>query len=239
MLPPDYKEGTRYPTVLDAYPLDYTDKEVAGQVRNTSQTFTSTWGADARLYALAGYVVLYNTAIPIVGPATSAYDSYTEQLVASAKAAIDKAVELGVTDPDRVGVIGHSHGALMVANLLARSTLFKAGIARSGAYNKTLTMFGFQNERRTLWEGRDVYLDVSPLFFADKINSPLLLIHGDLDQNPGTTPIQSERMYEAVRGVGGTTRLVMLPFEGHGYRSLESVQHVLYEMVRWFDMYVK
>jgi dipeptidyl aminopeptidase/acylaminoacyl peptidase len=239
LLPPDYKPGTRYPTVIEAYPLDYTDKGVAGQVRESPRSFMSSWGPDVQLLALAGYVVLYNAAIPIVGPSMKAYDTYIEQLTASAKAAIDKAVEIGVTDPNRVGVIGHSHGALMVANLLAHTTLFKAGVARSGAYNKTLTMFGFQSERRTLWEGRETYLNVSPLFFADKIKAPLLLIHGDLDQNPGTTPLQSERMFEAVRGVGGTTRLVMLPFEGHGYQSLESVQHVLYEMVRWFDMYVK
>ena len=239
LLPPGYKKGTRYPTVLHAYPLDYTDEKVAGQVRDSDKTFTTVYGPNELLYALAGYVVLYNTAIPIVGPSMTAYDTYTEQLVASAKAAIDKAVELGVTDPKRVGVIGHSHGALMAANLLARSTLFRAGVARSGAYNKTLTTFGFQNERRTLWEGQKVYLDVSPLFFADKIKAPLLLIHGDLDANPGTTPMQSERMFEAIRGVGGTARLVMLPFEAHGYQSLESVQHVLYEMVNWFDRYVK
>jgi dipeptidyl aminopeptidase/acylaminoacyl peptidase len=239
ILPPEYKEGTRYPTILYAYPRDYTDKKIAGQVRNTEKSFTTTWGADTRLLALAGYVVLYNAAIPIVGPSMKAYDTYTEQLVAGAKAAVDKAVELGVTDPDRVGVIGHSHGALMAANLLAHSSLFNAGIARSGAYNKTLTMFGFQNERRTLWEGREIYLKVSPLFYADKIKAPLLLIHGDIDSNPGTTPLQSERMFEAIRGVGGTTRLVMLPFEGHGYKSRESVQHVLYEMVSWFDQYVK
>jgi len=239
LLPPGYKKGTPYPTVLHAYPLDYTDEKVAGQVRDSPKTFTANWGPDEMLYALAGYVVLYNTAIPIVGPSVTAYDTYTEQLVAGAKAAIDKAVELGVTDAKRVGVIGHSHGALMAANLLARSTLFKAGVARSGAYNKTLTMFGFQNERRTLWEGQKVYLDVSPLFFADKITAPLLLIHGELDANPGTTPMQSERMFEAIRGVGGTTRLVMLPFESHGYQSLESVQHVLYEMMSWFDRYVK
>jgi dipeptidyl aminopeptidase/acylaminoacyl peptidase len=239
LLPPEYKKGTRYPTVLHAYPLDYTDGAVAGQVRDSDKTFTTVWGPDELLYALAGYVVLYNTAIPIVGPSMAAYDNYTEQLVASAKAAIDKAVELGVTDPDRVGVIGHSHGAMMTANLLARSTLFRAGVARSGAYNKTLTMFGFQSERRTLWEGQKTYLDVSPLFFADKIKAPLLLIHGDLDPNPGTTPMQSERMFEAIRGLGGTARLVMLPFEAHGYQSLESVQHVLYEMVSWFDRYVK
>lgn len=168
-----------------------------------------------------------------------AYDTYTEQLVASAKAAIDKAVELGVTDPQRVGVIGHSHGALMTANLLARSSLFKAGVARSGAYNKTLTSFGFQNERRTLWEAQKTYLDVSPLFFADKIKVPLLLIHGELDQNPGTVPMQSERMFEAIRGVGGTARLVMLPFEAHGYQARESVGHVLFEMMGWFERYVK
>ena len=239
VLPRGYKKGVRYPTVVHAYPLDYVDEKVAGQVRKSTKTFTTVFGPDEILYALDGYVVLYNAAMPIIGPSMKAYDTYTEQLVASAKAAIDKAVELGVTDPARVGVIGHSHGALMTANLLARSSLFKAGVARSGAYNKTLTSFGFQNERRTLWEAQKTYLDVSPLFFADKIKVPLLLIHGELDQNPGTVPMQSERMFEAIRGVGGTARLVMLPFEAHGYQARESVQHVLYEMMSWFERYVK
>src|SRR5262249_41952623 len=162
-----------------------------------------------------------------------------EQLVADAKAAIDTAVAMGVTDRDRVGVMGHSHGALMTANLLAHSDLFRAGIARSGAYNKSLTAFGFQNERRTLWEARDTYMKVSPLFYADKIKEPILLIHGEADANPGTIPFQSERLYEAIRGTGGTVRLVMLPFESHGYEARESVEHTLYEMLSWFDRHVK
>jgi len=165
--------------------------------------------------------------------------SFIEQIVSNAKAAIAKAVEMGVTDPDRVGVAGHSHGALMTANLLAHSDLFRAGIARSGAYNKTLTAFGFQNEHRTLWQARDVYVKVSPTLHAEKIKAPLLLIHGELDANPGTVPLQSEKLYEAIRGVGGTARLVMLPFENHGYRARESTEHVLYEMISWFDKYVK
>jgi len=152
---------------------------------------------------------------------------------------VDKAVELGVADPERIGVTGHSHGGLMTVNLLANSDLFRAGVARSGAYNRSLTAFGFQNERRTLWEAPEVYTKVSPFFHAEKIKLPLLLIHGEADSNPGTVPLQSEKLYEAVRGNGGTVRLVMLPFEDHGYRSIESTQHVLYEMLAWFEKYVK
>jgi dipeptidyl aminopeptidase/acylaminoacyl peptidase len=222
-----------------AYPLDYTEAEVAGQVSGSTQTFTTFNGASHLYFLLDGYAVLDNVAMPIVGPSLTTYDTYLEQLVADANAAIDKAVEMGVTDPERVGVMGHSHGALMTANLLAHSDLFRAGIARSGAHNKTLTAFGFQNERRTLWEARETYIKVSPLFYADKIKQPILLIHGEADANPGTVPLQSERLYEAIRGTGGTVRLVMLPFESHGYQGRESIEHTLYEMLTWFDRHVK
>jgi dipeptidyl aminopeptidase/acylaminoacyl peptidase len=177
--------------------------------------------------------------MPIVGPRASVNDHFVDQVVMDAKAAIDKAVELGVTDPTRVGVGGHSYGAFMTDTLLAHSELFKAGIAESGAPNRTLTPFGFQNERRTLWDDPKLYEDISPFMFADKIKSPLLLIHGEADDNNGTFPIQSERMYEAVRGNGGTVRLVFLPFEAHGYRGKESIEQVDWEKLTWFNKYVK
>jgi dipeptidyl aminopeptidase/acylaminoacyl peptidase len=238
-LPPGYKEGTRLPTLLWAYPLDYTDPSAAGQVAAAPQQFTSIFGTSPVFFALLGYAVLDNAAMPVVGPTETAYDTFIDQIVANAKAAIDKAVELGVTDPERVGVAGHSHGALMTANLLAWSDLFRAGIARSGAYNHTLRPFGFQNERRTLYKAKETYVRLSPLLNADKINEPLLLIHGERDANPGTVPMQSEKLFEALRGVGAQTRLVMLPLESHGYAARESVDHVLYEMVSWMDKYVK
>lgn len=238
-LPPGYRPGTRLPTVIWAYPLDYTDPTVAGQVEASPQRFTTPIGASPVFLALEGYAVLDETAMPVVGPSQTAYDTFIEQIVANARAAIDKAVELGVTDPDRVGVTGHSHGALMTANLLAWSDLFRAGIARSGAYNHTLRPFGFQNERRTLYKATDTYLKLSPLLHADRIDEPLLIVHGELDVNPGTVPLQSEKLFEAVRGAGGTVRLVMLPFESHGYAARESNEHLLYEMVSWFDRYVK
>jgi trehalose utilization protein len=177
--------------------------------------------------------------MPVVGSAEKANDTFVEQIVTSAKAAIDKAVELGVTDRDRVVVGGHSYGAFMTANLLAHSKLFRAGIARSGAYNRTLTPFGFQSERRTLWQAPEVYLKVSPLLHADRIKTPLLLIHGEADNNSGTFPMQSERLYQAVRGNGGTVRYVSLPHEAHGYAARESVEHVLAEMIAWADRHAK
>ncbi len=238
-LPPGYKPGTQLPTIVDAYPLDYAEKEVAGQIEGTSQRFTTIGGASSLFLVLHGYAVLYNTAMPVVGPPGTAYDTFIEQIVANAKAAIQKAVELGVTDPERVGVMGHSHGALMTANLLAHCDLFRAGVARSGAYNHTMRPFGFQNEHRTLWQAREVYVRLSPVLQADKINKPLLLIHGELDQNPGTVPLQSEKLFEALWGLDGTVRLVVLPYESHGYVAEESTEHVLYEMVTWFDRYVK
>jgi dipeptidyl aminopeptidase/acylaminoacyl peptidase len=238
-LPPGYKPGTRLPTVVWAYPLDYAEQGVAGQIEGSSQVFTTIRGTSELFFLLQGYAVLDDAAMPVVGPPETAYDTFPEQIVANAKAAIDKAVELGVADPERVGVGGHSHGALMTANLLVYSDLFRAGIARSGAYNHTMRPFGFQNERRTFWQARDTYIKLSPVLQADKINEPLLLIHGELDQNPGTVPMQSEKLYEALRGIGKTVRLCMLPYESHGYTALESTEHVLYEMLSWFDGYVK
>jgi len=177
--------------------------------------------------------------MPVVGDPDLVNDHYLDQIIVDAKAAIDKAVEMGVTDRDRVGVGGHSYGAFMTENLLAHCDLFKAGIAESGAANRTLTPFGFQSERRTLWQAPDVYLKMSPFMFADKIKTPILLIHGEADDNSGTFPIQSDRMYQAIRGNGGTVRLVFLPAEAHGYRAKETIEHVLWEEMTWLDKYVK
>ena len=238
-LPPGYKEGTRLPTVVWAYPLEFTDADTAGQVTGSTQRFTTIGGASHLFFLLAGYAVLDNTTMPIVGNPEKVNDTFIQQIVASARAAIEKAAEMGVTDPNRVGVGGHSYGAFMTANLLAHSDLFRAGIARSGAYNRTLTPFGFQSERRTLWEAPELYVRVSPFMVADKIDEPILLIHGEADNNPGPFPMQSERLYQAIRGTGGTVRYVTLPFESHGYAARESTEHVLYEMISWFDNHVK
>jgi dipeptidyl aminopeptidase/acylaminoacyl peptidase len=235
--PPGYKEGTRVATILDAYPLDYADASKAAQVVGSQQTFTRL--RQYRLLLLAGYAIIDDASFPIVGDPKSAYDTYLEQLVADAKAAVDEAVRLGVADPARMGVTGHSHGALMTANLVAHTDLFRAGVATSGSYNKTLTPFGFQSERRSVWAAQDVYLKVSPFFFADRLKTPLLIVHGAEDANPGTTPIQASKLYEAIRGNGGTARLVMLPHEPHWYTAMESNEQLIYEMIRWFDKYVK
>ncbi|MBD2108702.1 prolyl oligopeptidase family serine peptidase [Nodosilinea sp. FACHB-13] len=238
-LPPGYQEGTPLPTVLYAYPMEYSGAATAGQVSGSTQRFMRLYGASHLYFLLQGYAVLDQTAMPILGDPETAYDTFIPQLVADAEAAVAKAVKIGVADPERIGVIGHSHGGLMVADLLAHTDLFRAGIARSGSYNKTNQPFGFQAERRPLFEARDVYVQLSPTFFADQINDPVLLIHGNDDSNPGTPPFQSQVFYEAVRGAGGTTRLVLLPFEDHGYRARESVEHVLWEQFRWFDQYVR
>jgi dipeptidyl aminopeptidase/acylaminoacyl peptidase len=238
-LPPGYREGTALPTVLYAYPLEYSGATTAGQVRGSAQRFMRLHGASHLYFLLRGYAVLDRTAMPMLGDPETTYDTFVSQLVADAEAAVKKAVEMGVADPDRIGVIGHSHGGLMVANLLAHTDLFRAGIARSGSYNKTNQPFGFQSERRSLFEAREVYIQVSPTFFADQVNEPVLIIHGKDDSNPGTLTFQSEVFFEAVRGSGGTARLVLLPFEDHGYRARETIEHVLWEQLRWFDKYVK
>jgi dipeptidyl aminopeptidase/acylaminoacyl peptidase len=238
-LPPGYEPETPLPTVLYAYPLEYSDATTAGQVSGSAQRFMRLYGASHLYFLLQGYAVLDQTAMPILGDPETAYDTFVPQLVADAQAAIAKAVEIGVADPERIGIMGHSHGGLMVANLLAHTDLFRAGIARSGSYNKTNQPFGFQSERRSLFEAREVYIQVSPTFFANQIHEPILIIHGDDDANPGTLTFQSQVFYEAVRGSGGTARLVLLPFEDHGYRARETIEHVLWEQFQWFDKYVK
>jgi dipeptidyl aminopeptidase/acylaminoacyl peptidase len=238
-LPPDYQPGQRLPTLVWAYPLEYNDADTAGQVSGSTNRFTSFGGSSHLFFLLHGYAVLDGTTMPIVGSPETMNDTFIEQIVASARAAIDKAVELGVTDPDRVAVGGHSYGAFMTANLLAHSDLFRAGIARSGAYNRTLTPFGFQGERRTFWEAPEIYARLSPFMHANQIDEPILLIHGEHDDNAGTFPIQSERLYQAIKGNGGKVRYVTLPFESHGYAARESIEHTLYEMLAWCDRHVK
>jgi dipeptidyl aminopeptidase/acylaminoacyl peptidase len=238
-LPPGYKEGQRLPVVIWAYPLEFGDAGTAGQVRGSSDRFTFYRGASQLFFVTQGYAVLDNATMPVIGDPKTMNDTYVQQIVANAKAAIDVLDRMGVGDPKRVGVGGHSYGAFMTANLLAHCDLFAAGIARSGAYNRTLTPFGFQSERRSLWEARDTYVNMSPFMFADKIKTPILLIHGMADNNSGTFPIQSERLFAALKGFGATARFVYLPFESHGYSARESNLTVLAEMFAWFDKYVK
>jgi dipeptidyl aminopeptidase/acylaminoacyl peptidase len=238
-LPPDYKQGDRLPVVMWAYPREFGDADSASQVTGSPYRFT-TYGGPTHLFFLTqGYAVFDNPTMPIIGEGETANDTYVEQLTASAEAAVDKVVEMGVGDRNRIGVGGHSYGAFMTANLLVHTDLFRAGIARSGAYNRTLTPFGFQNERRTFWDIPEVYGKMSPFFHADKLNEPILLVHGEADDNSGTFPIQSERFYMALKGFGATVRYVTLPYEAHGYAGRESVLHTLAEMVNWFDKYVK
>lgn len=241
-LPPGYKAGTRLPLLVWAYPMEFNDPATAGQVSGSDKRFVQMSGISHLFLLMAGgggYAIMDNAAMPVVGDPETMNDTFVKQIVASAKAAIDKAAEMGVADPNRVAVGGHSYGAFMTANLLAHCDLFKAGIARSGAYNRTLTPFGFQSERRTFWEAPEVYMKLSPFTHADKIKTPVLMIHGQKDNNPGTFPMQSERLFQAIKGNGGVARLVMLPHESHGYAARESALHVLAETIDWLDRYVK
>src|SRR3984957_1651185 len=240
-LPPGYKPADDpLPTLMEAYPTEYKTKAAAGQVSGSPFEFAFLYWGSPVPFVTQGYAVLESASIPIIGEGKSEpNDTYVEQLVASAKAAIDEGVRLGVVDRNRVAVMGHSYGAFMTANLLAHSDLFKAGIARSGAYNRTLTPFGFQNEERTYWQAPEVYYEMSPFSFADKIKTPILLIHGEADNNSGTFPIQSERLFSALKGSGGTVRFVLLPLESHGYAGRESVLHMFWEMNNWLGTYVK
>ena len=238
-LPADYKEGTRLPLLVWAYPREFSDAKTAAQISGSPHRFTRMRGLSHLTLLTQGYAIMDSATMPVIGDPETMNDTFIEQTVAAAQAAIDKAVDMGVADPDRVAVGGHSYGAFMTANLLAHCDLFKAGIARSGAYNRTLTPFGFQSERRSFWDAKDIYFGISPFMHAHKINEPILLVHGENDNNSGTFPMQSKRMYQAIKGNGGSVRLVMLPNESHGYRARESVLHTQAEMIDWLDKYVK
>lgn len=236
----DREKKEKMPMILWAYPREYKDKSSASQITGNPNKFTYPYWGSPVYWVNKGYVVLDNAAFPILGEAdTEPNDTFRKQLVANAKAAIDAVDELGYINRKSVAVGGHSYGAFMVANLLSHSDLFAAGIARSGAYNRTLTPFGFQSEERSYWEAPEVYYSMSPFMHADKMKTPLLLIHGEADNNSGTYPLQSKRYFNALKGLGATVRLVMLPRESHGYRAKESILHLLWEQDRWLEKYVK
>eukprot|EP00808_Paulinella_micropora_P017752 g46382.t1 len=240
--PPKYMlfEKKRLPTVLWAYPKEFLSRTFASQTRDSAYRFVNL--SRFPLYFLAaGYAVIDNAAFPILPSKEGAEpnDTFIPQLVANAEAVIDHCIKLGLTDPNRVAVGGHSYGSFMTANLCANTNLFRAGICCSGAYNRTLTPFGFQREERLLWEAPEVYLEMSPFMKVHKIETPLLIIHGQNDPNPGTLPLQGERLYKAMQGVGAVARFVSLPLEKHGYHGIMSVEHVLWETTKWLDHYVK
>jgi dipeptidyl aminopeptidase/acylaminoacyl peptidase len=240
-LPPGYsaeRDGP-LPLVIWAYPYDFGNADTAGQVRLSSNRFTRLSWSDSAWFVLRGYAVLGGATMPVIGDPETKNDTYIEQITAGAAAHIKSLAELGIADPARVAVAGHSYGAFMTANLLAHTDLFAAGIARSGAYNRTLTPFGFQTERRSFWEIPRIYDEVSPFRYADQISTPILLIHGADDANSGTFPVQSERFFQAIQGTGGTARLVILPFESHIYVARESVLHVLAEQFSWLDRWLE
>jgi len=228
------------PTLIWAYPREFNSAADAAQIRGSKDRFTTISWASPIFWVTQGYAVLDNAEMPIVAKeGKKPNDTFVEQLQLNAEAAINKLADLGVGDRNRMAVGGHSYGAFMTANLLAHTNLFKAGLARSGAYNRTLTPFGFQNEERTYWDDPKLYYEMSPFSYANKIKTPLLLIHGDSDDNPGTFPINSERLFAAIKGFGGTTRFVFLPYEAHSYRGKENLLHMLWEMNSWLDKYVK
>lgn len=235
-LPPGYQEGDKVPTVLISYPVDFASRESAGQVSTSPNTFLRLRGI--KLLLLSGYAIADAT-FPIVGDPLKAYDTYIEQLIDNAQAAVDILLKKGITTKNQIGVTGHSHGGLMTANLIAHTNLFRAGMANAGSYNKTFTPFGFQNERRTVWENLDGYIRASPFFMAHKMKAPLLIMHGLDDANPGTTPLQSRKLFEAIRGNGGISKLVLFPHEPHWFSAKESNEHFAYEQLKWFDKYLK
>jgi dipeptidyl aminopeptidase/acylaminoacyl peptidase len=237
----DPKKDGKLPVIMWAYPAEFNSAADAAQIRGSEHRFTFISWATPICYVTQGYAILNNAEMPIVATDKDKKpnDNFIDQLRMNAEAAINKLDDMGVGDKNRVAVGGHSYGAFMTANLLAHTNLFKAGIARSGAYNRTLTPFGFQNEDRTYWQAPELYNDMSPFMSADKIKTPILLVHGELDNNTGTFPIQSERMFNAIKGHGGTVKFLLLPYESHGYAAKENILHLLYEQYAWVEKYVK
>jgi len=240
-LPPGYdKSQGRLPFFFWAYPREFQSADAASQLTGSPYQFKRPGRQNYLMLLMHGYGVLDGPTMPIVGAnGKEPNDTYVQQLVASAQAAVDKIVDMGIADRDRIAIGGHSYGAFMTVNLLAHSDIFRTGIAESGAYNRTLTPFGFQAEPRTYWQAPEVYNAMSPFNYADKINEPVLLIHGQRDDNSGTFPIQSERLFAAIKGNGGSVRYVQLPLEPHGYTSVETQRHLLWEYINWLDKYVK
>ncbi|MBL7739264.1 MAG: prolyl oligopeptidase family serine peptidase [Chitinophagaceae bacterium] len=237
----DIKRDGPLPVILWAYPAEYNSAADAAQIRGSEHKFTLlNWGSPV-YYVTQGYAVLNNAEMPIVATDKDKKpnDNFVDQLKMNAEAATNKLAEMGVGDRNRMAVGGHSYGAFMTANLLAHTNLFKAGIARSGAYNRSLTPFGFQNEDRTYWQAPELYNGMSPFSYADKIKTPILLVHGEMDNNTGTYPIQSERMFNAIKGNGGTVKYLSLPYESHGYQGRENILHLLNEQYQWLEKYVK
>jgi len=239
-LPPGYdpQRDGRLPLVVWAYPLDYGSADTAGQVRGSSKRFTRLAALEPAWFVLRGYAVLASATMPVIGDPETMNDTFVQQITMAAAAHISALDEMGIIDTARVAVGGHSYGAFMTANLLAHTGLFAAGIARSGAYNRSLTPFGFQAERRNFWEATSVYDQLSPFRYADQITAPILLVHGTQDSNSGTFPVQSERLFQALQGTGGTARLVLLPHESHGYLARESVLHLLAEQFGWLKRWL-
>ncbi len=236
----DIEKKEKMPMLLWAYPREFKDKNSASQSTSNPNEFIYPFWGSPLYWVTQGYVVLDDAAFPIVGEGDAQpNDTFIKQLVGNAKAAIDAVDKMGYIDRARVAVGGHSYGAFMVANLLSHSDLFAAGIARSGAYNRTLTPFGFQSEERSYWDSPETYYNMSPFMHAEKMKTPLLLIHGEADNNSGTYPMQSERYFNALKGLGATARLVLLPKESHGYSAKESILHMLWEQDQWLDKYVK
>ena len=238
-LPANFDGSERIPLLMSAYPREFIDAATASQIVNQDNRFVRPFGSSNLYMCLDNVAVLVNAAFPIIGDTETANNTFIEQSIMNARAAIDYLYEEGIIDRDKVVISGHSYGAFMVLNMLAHSDLFAGGIAQNGAYNRTLTPFGFQSERRSLWQARDTYINLSPFLFANQIQAPLLLIHSTEDTNPGTFPLQSRRLFEALEGLGKTARYVQLPLEGHNYRARETHLHLLWEYQKFFDDFIR
>ena len=236
----DLVKKEKLPLLIWAYPAEFKDKNSAGQNDKNPNEFTFPYYGSFVYWVMKGYAVLDDASFPIIGEGTTEpNDNFMAQLIDDAEAAINAVDSLGYINRKKVAIGGHSYGAFMTANLLTHSNLFACGIARSGAYNRTLTPFGFQSEQRNYWDIPTIYNEMSPFMNAEKMKTPLLLVHGDADNNPGTFTLQSERYFQALKGLGAPVRLVLLPKESHGYAAKENILHLLWEQDQFLEKYLK
>ncbi len=243
-LPADWKPGTRLPGIIWFYPREYTAQADYDRSRYTTNInkFPDTPAlrpaSSTKLWVTQGNAVI-EPDCPIMGSAGKMNDNYARDLAENLELTVNAMVDQGYIDRDHVGIGGHSYGAFSTVNALTLTSIFKAGIAGDGMYNRSLTPFGFQSERRNFFEAQSTYLEMSPFFRADKISGPLLMYHSLEDQNVGTAPISSIRMFHALQGLGKPAALFMYPYEDHSVATYQTDLDQWARWFAWFDMYVK
>ncbi|MDE2784781.1 MAG: prolyl oligopeptidase family serine peptidase [Gemmatimonadota bacterium] len=238
-LPPDYQEGERRPAMFWFYPREYEDQEGYDEgARSYNKNAFPNFGTRSIEYLIRlGYVVVEPDA-PIVGEEGRINNNYQHDLRNNLAAVIDELDARGLIDRRRLGLGGHSYGAFGTLNAMVHTPFFKAGIAGDGNYNRTFTPLGFQREPRYFWDAREVYLGMSPFVYANNLTGAVLLYHGMHDQNVGTAPDHSPRLFHALNGLGKEAAMYLYPFEDHGPATRETLLDLWARWAAWLDVHL-